>query len=43
VRGLWLCGSSAHPGGGIMGAPGRLAALEVLRSLDRRRRPEMVS
>jgi len=32
VRDLWLCGSSAHPGGGIMGAPGRIAALEVLRS-----------
>jgi len=30
VRGLWLAGSSAHPGGGIMGAPGRLAALSVL-------------
>jgi phytoene dehydrogenase-like protein len=32
VRNLWLCGSSAHPGGGIMGAPGRLAAAEVLKS-----------
>jgi phytoene dehydrogenase-like protein len=30
VEGLWLAGSAAHPGGGIMGAPGRLAALEVL-------------
>jgi phytoene dehydrogenase-like protein len=30
VRGLWLAGSSAHPGGGIMGAPGRLAAMAVL-------------
>jgi phytoene dehydrogenase-like protein len=30
VEGLWLSGSSAHPGGGIMGAPGRLAALRVL-------------
>jgi phytoene dehydrogenase-like protein len=30
VPGLWLAGSSAHPGGGIMGAPGRLAALAVL-------------
>jgi phytoene dehydrogenase-like protein len=30
VRNLWLCGSSVHPGGGIMGAPGRLAALELL-------------
>ena len=38
VRNLWLCGSSVHPGGGIMGAPGRIAALEVLRSLRRGRR-----
>jgi len=36
VRDLWLCGSSVHPGGGIMGAPGRLAALELLRSRGRR-------
>jgi phytoene dehydrogenase-like protein len=33
VRNLWLCGSSAHPGGGIMGAPGRNAAHEALRAL----------
>lgn len=31
IKGLYLCGSATHPGGGIMGAPGRLAALEVLR------------
>ncbi|MGH2607138.1 MAG: phytoene desaturase family protein, partial [Anaerolineales bacterium] len=30
VRGLCLCGSGAHPGGGISGAPGRLAALMAL-------------
>ena len=36
VRDLWLCGSATHPGGGIMGANGRLAALEVLRSRGRR-------
>jgi phytoene dehydrogenase-like protein len=36
VRDLWLCGSATHPGGGIMGANGRLAALEVLRSQRRR-------
>jgi len=30
IEGLWLSGSSAHPGGGIMGANGRLAALKVL-------------
>ena len=35
IRGLWQCGSSTHPGGGIMGAPGRIAALQVLRSLRR--------
>ena len=36
VRDLWLCGSSTHPGGGIMGANGRIAALEVLRSRGKR-------
>ncbi len=36
VKDLWLCGSSTHPGGGIMGANGRIAALEVLRSRGRR-------
>jgi phytoene dehydrogenase-like protein len=38
VRNLWLCGSSVHPGGGIMGAPGRIAALEVLKAMRRGRR-----
>jgi phytoene dehydrogenase-like protein len=32
IRDLWLCGSSTHPGGGIMGANGRIAAMELLRS-----------
>jgi phytoene dehydrogenase-like protein len=36
VRDLWLSGSSTHPGGGIMGANGRIAALEVLRARGRR-------
>ncbi len=31
LRGLYLCGSGAHPGGGVMGAPGANAAREVLR------------
>jgi phytoene dehydrogenase-like protein len=31
LPGLFMCGSATHPGGGIMGAPGRNAALEVLR------------
>lgn len=26
VRNLWMCGSGTHPGGGVMGAPGELAA-----------------
>ena len=30
IRNLWLCGSAAHPGGGVMGAPGRNAALRIL-------------
>jgi phytoene dehydrogenase-like protein len=32
IRNLWLCGSATHPGGGIMGAPGKIAALQVLRA-----------
>ena len=32
VRDLWLCGSSAHPGGAISGAPGRNAAVAILRA-----------
>jgi phytoene dehydrogenase-like protein len=31
VRGLYLCGSGAHPGGGVMGAPGYNAAREMLK------------
>jgi phytoene dehydrogenase-like protein len=30
LRNLWMCGSATHPGGGIMGAPGRNAALRIL-------------
>jgi phytoene dehydrogenase-like protein len=29
IRGYWQCGAGTHPGGGIMGASGRLAALEI--------------
>ena len=31
IRGYWQCGAGTHPGGGIMGATGRLAALEILK------------
>ena len=30
VRNLWMCGSGTHPGGGIMGSSGELAAKEIL-------------
>jgi phytoene dehydrogenase-like protein len=35
IANLYVCGSCAHPGGGIMGAPGRLAALEILKDWRR--------
>jgi phytoene dehydrogenase-like protein len=35
VRGVYMCGSSTHPGGGVMGAPGANAARAVLRDLGR--------
>jgi phytoene dehydrogenase-like protein len=31
LEGLYLCGSGAHPGGGVTGVPGRNAAREILR------------
>ena len=31
IRGLYLCGSGTHPGGGVMGAPGFNAAREILK------------
>jgi phytoene dehydrogenase-like protein len=30
---LYMCGSATHPGGGIMGAPGRNAALQMLKDI----------
>jgi phytoene dehydrogenase-like protein len=30
IRGLYLCGAAAHPGGGVMGTPGLNAAREIL-------------
>ena len=32
IRSYYQCGSGTHPGGGITGAPGRLAAMEILKS-----------
>jgi phytoene dehydrogenase-like protein len=33
LKGLYHCGSGAHPGGGVTGAPGHNAAQEILRDL----------
>jgi phytoene dehydrogenase-like protein len=37
IDGLYLCGSGAHPGGGITGQPGQNAAREILADMKRRR------
>ncbi|MGD8810099.1 MAG: NAD(P)/FAD-dependent oxidoreductase, partial [Gammaproteobacteria bacterium] len=36
LKGLYMCGSSTHPGGGVMGAPGANAAREMLHDFKRR-------
>jgi len=35
VRGLYLCGAGNHPGGGVAGGPGRLAARQILKDTTR--------
>ncbi len=34
LEGLYLCGSAAHPGGGVTGAPGYLAAQTILADMN---------
>jgi len=35
IKGLYLCGSGTHPGGGVTGAPGMNASREIIRALKR--------
>lgn len=35
IKGLYLCGSGSHPGGGVMGSPGWNAALTAIADLKR--------
>lgn len=37
VKGLYICGSSMHPGGGVSGIPGFNAAREVMRDIKAKR------
>jgi phytoene dehydrogenase-like protein len=39
VGGLYLCGSGAHPGGGVSGLPGHHAAQAIISDVKRRRVP----
>ncbi len=36
VKGIYLCGAGAHPGGGVTGAPGHNCAREVLKDFGKR-------
>ncbi|WP_420419976.1 phytoene desaturase family protein [Pacificispira sp.] len=42
IKGLYVCGSSSHPGGGVMAAPGANAAREILGDLGRQSRSNSV-
>ena len=35
IDGYYQCGSGTHPGGCVMGAPGKLAAMRILKDRDR--------
>ena len=35
-KNLYLCGASAHPGGGITGLPGHNAAKQIIRAIKER-------
>ncbi len=42
VLGLYMCGASTHPGGGVTGAPGHNAAREMIRDFRARRYADLV-
>jgi phytoene dehydrogenase-like protein len=37
LKGLYLCGSGTHPGGGVTGLPGHNAAREIIKDFKQRR------
>ena len=37
IPGLYMCGASTHPGGGVSGLPGRNAAREIVKDFRRRK------
>ena len=39
IDGYYQCGSGTHPGGCVMGAPGKLAAGQILKDVQAKRRP----
>ena len=43
VAGLYMCGSGTHPGGGVLGVPGRNAATVVIRDAKRARLVDQVT
>jgi phytoene dehydrogenase-like protein len=43
VKGLYLCGSGAHPGGGVTGIPGHNAAREMIKDLGKPRLPRKMT
>lgn len=42
IKNYYSCGSGNHPGGGISGAPGRLAALEILKDMGSIYYPQVI-